>query len=201
MGITRRFVLAGAMAGLGTVAGADPARAGLIVTMTESGGDVVIAGGGTADLTALTGAGGAAGHALIDPDSGIVAMGTTGSDSSDIYTGSGGPDSFGTGSTTNASTAGGDVFGIIFDNNLIVPRGYASGGALSATATYAGSTFVSLGVTPGTYVWTWGTGANADSFTLQIGPVATVPEPSSVVMTGIAALAGIGYARRRRRAA
>jgi hypothetical protein len=40
-------------------------------------------------------------------------------------------------------------------------------------------------VTPGTYTWTWGTGANADSFTLNIG-VSSVPEPSSLVLTGSA---------------
>jgi hypothetical protein len=34
-------------------------------------------------------------------------------------------------------------------------------------AIYSGATFASLGVTPGTYVWTWGVGAN-QNFTLKI---------------------------------
>jgi hypothetical protein len=42
-------------------------------------------------------------------------------------------------------------------------------------ATYSGATLATLGVTPGTYKWTWGTGAN-QNFTLQIkipGPART----------------------------
>ena len=50
---------------------------------------------------------------------------------------------------------------------LSVPTGYVSGTALSDSATYSGTTLATLGVTPGTYVWTWGTGAN-QKFTLQI---------------------------------
>jgi hypothetical protein len=50
---------------------------------------------------------------------------------------------------------------------LTVPAGYVSGTALSDSATYSGATFATLGVTPGTYVWTWGTGAN-QNFTLKI---------------------------------
>ena len=52
---------------------------------------------------------------------------------------------------------------------LIVPRGYVSGTFLSNSATYSGKTLATLGVTPGTYVWTWGTGAN-QNFTLKILP-------------------------------
>ena len=44
--------------------------------------------------------------------------------------------------------------------------GYVSGAALSNSTTYNNVTFASLGVTPGTYVWTWGTGAN-QNFTLR----------------------------------
>jgi hypothetical protein len=50
---------------------------------------------------------------------------------------------------------------------LSVPKGYVSGNPLSDSATYSGQTFATLGVTPGTYVWTWGNGAN-QNFTLKI---------------------------------
>ena len=52
---------------------------------------------------------------------------------------------------------------------LNVPRGYVSGTALSDLAIYSGKTFATLGVTPGTYLWTWGAGAN-QNFTLKILP-------------------------------
>ena len=61
---------------------------------------------------------------------------------------------------------------------LLVPQGYVSGNPLSGTATYDNATFASLGITPGTYTWTWGTGV--DSFTLQIGP-AGVPDAGSTI--------------------
>ena len=45
--------------------------------------------------------------------------------------------------------------------------------------------------------WTWGTGANADSFTLQIG-AAAVPKPASLPLL-VMGLAGLGMALRTRR--
>jgi hypothetical protein len=78
---------------------------------------------------------------------------------------------------------------------LGVPQGYVSGNPLSDTATWDSTTFASLGVTPGTYVWSWGTGAN-QNFTLQIGPAAA-PEPGTLTLLG-AALASFAFLRRRR---
>ena len=79
-----------------------------------------------------------------------------------------------------------------------MPSGYVSGANLSETAAYNGATFASLHLTPGTYTWSWGTGANADSFTLQIGPLAVVPEPASLALL-VMGLAGLGMMRRTRR--
>lgn len=68
---------------------------------------------------------------------------------------------------------------------LSVPLDYVSGSALSDSSTYYSQTFSSLGVRPGSYVWTWGSGATADSFTLDIG---SVPEPSSALLFALGLL-------------
>src|SRR5262249_37969983 len=47
------------------------------------------------------------------------------------------------------------------------PHNYVSGAALSDSMTFNNATLATLGVTPGTYVWTWGTRAN-QNFTLKI---------------------------------
>jgi hypothetical protein len=55
-------------------------------------------------------------------------------------------------------------------NILITPEPYSSGDFISGSMTFTGQTFTNLGVTPGTYTYTWGTGLNTDSMTLQVGP-------------------------------
>ena len=71
----------------------------------------------------------------------------------------------------SANTGSGDFVGIqvLWDGHgiLIVPQGYVSGAALSDSMTFNNATFASLGVTPGTYVWTWGTGLANQNFTLH----------------------------------
>jgi len=59
-----------------------------------------------------------------------------------------------------------------------VPQGYVSGNALTDSMTFNNATLASLGVTPGTYVWSWGSGLANQDFTLQIG---AVPDDGSTV--------------------
>ena len=54
-----------------------------------------------------------------------------------------------------------------------MPYGYTSGASLTGIATYAG-TFSSLGIAPGTYNYTFNSGVNLDSITIN-----AVPEPST----------------------
>jgi hypothetical protein len=61
--------------------------------------------------------------------------------------------------------------------------------------TFNNATLASLGVTPGTYVWSWGTGLANQNFTLQIG-AAGVPDGGTTVMLLGMAFGALGMARR-----
>jgi PEP-CTERM motif len=175
-----------------------PTHAGFVVNVTESGGNVVATGSGTLDTADLSiyFYGGGPLSSYINPVAGQLYVG---GGTYDDYYGISGPSSFGQGGFHPASSDTGDSVGEIAGYYLVVPQGYVSGSMLNDTATWSGQTFSSLGLTPGTYSWTWGTGANADSFTMNIG-VSSVPEPGSLMMLGTGSLAILGFARRRRRA-
>jgi hypothetical protein len=82
---------------------------------------------------------------------------------------------------------------------LILPFVYTSDSLLSDDAIYNNATFASLGVAPGTYVWTWGTGAD-QSFRLEIG---TTPLPAALPLfaTGLGAIGLLGWRRKRKNTA
>ncbi len=101
-----------------------------------------------------------------------------------------GSTTFGLGFSVLGSSGSGPVVGVQTSAGLLtVPVGYSSGDVLAtSTGTWVGATFVSLGMTPGSYVWTLN-GQAPDTFTINIGPVDTsVPEPGSMIMT----LGGLG---------
>lgn len=165
---------------LALVVGILPAYGGVIVTATEIGGDVVFTGSGTLDTTALVFDLSGTTSGFVRADVGMV----LGSGDFDAYlfttpSSFGGPGSFGTGvDDFTATSETGDVFGLDFTFlNLGVPAGYVSGSPLSGSATFAGESFASLGITPGNYEWTWSTVTGTDSFTLQ-----AIPEPSTFAL-------------------
>ena len=135
------------------------ASCGYTVTLHQVGPNVVATGRGPIDLTGLSIMSyHVATETDIEPANGGIFTGT--SAFADLYHGTlSGPASFGSGSATFTQRASGDMVGIHKMQDLIVvPTGYVSGTALSNTATWRGHTFATLGVTPGTYVWKWGTG-------------------------------------------
>lgn len=174
------------------------AQAGYIVTFLQIGPDVVATGSGSLDVTALSadGIGGACCGAVV-PLFGTVITGF-GPSGNQAYVGTiTGPASFGSGfPATAANINSGDIVGIQGGGGgfLVVPPGYVSGAALADTSIYSGKSFASLGVTPGTYVWTWGTGVNQDSFKLAIG----VPDSGStfgLLLLSLVALFGVSRFR------
>lgn len=97
----------------------------------------------------------------------------------------------GTGSATifASSKSGTKSIGLQNSTQIKLQENYVSGADISGTATYNDHSFSSLGITPGTYVWTM-TGSN-DTVTLSV-----IPEPSTTVLAGLAC--GLGLFRRRR---
>ena len=174
-----------------------PARAAYIVTFNEVGPNVVADGGGSINLTGLTSFSPLGLHGFVDPlfgeeVTGPATIGTTGT-----YRGASGPTSFGPGIGGLADSGSGDLvgFGIFIFGPppvIAVPIDYQSGAPLVDSSTYLNASFASLGLTPGTYVYTW----SSDSFTVQIG--SAVPEPASLALLG-SGLLGLLAARRARK--
>jgi hypothetical protein len=182
------------------------ARAGTLytVTLAQVGSNVVATGSGSIDLTGLTLAGGfGAAAPEIDASLGYLNMGPASGLSINGYSGFTGPTNFGSGGGFAASSGSGadvELLAIIVAGYnsaplIWVPSTYVSGAALGTTTdTYDNETFSGMGLTPGTYTWTWDGGA--DSFVIDVA----TPEPSSLLLLGTG-LVGLASALRRRKAA
>ena len=180
---------------------------GYVVTLEQIGPNVVATGSGAINLTGLVLAGTANSNgAVMTPFLGFIDTGPTSSVPLVGFKGITGPTNFGAGSSTLASSGMGNDVEIAGTDPqlgtpiLFLPSGYVSESALSDSAIYDFQTFASLGVIPGTYVWTWGTGTD-QSFTLEIVPAPIVPAP--IVGAGLPGLifgAGglLGWMRRKR---
>ena len=179
-------------------------EAAFTISVAETGGNVVATGSGSLNIDSL--AAGAPGSAasFVQANGGSLYVGPTALTAVVPYTGVTGPANFGAGAFTVADSGAGDIAGIDAGNALVVPNGYVSGAALSGSATWNATTFAGLGLTPGTYTWTWGAGANADSLTVQIGPmisaqnVPTLSEWSMVMLSTLLVFATLIAMRRQR---
>ena len=163
------------------------AKGSVILTLSQDGPNVVLNGSGTANLAALTTNQSGGCQSLLG--SNFIEAGALGLCA--LWGNMSGPTSLPVTGFRAASSSSGDIIGVenYFGSFLlIVPFSYVSGSALAGTATFSGATLSAVGATPGTYVWTWGSGATADSLTLQVG--AAAPEPSTILTVG-GALLGI----------
>jgi hypothetical protein len=135
--------------------------------MQQEGPNVIIEGSGSINLAGLSfGRTGNYPEGFMEPSTGIILV----NGASDFYSGITGSSSFGPGGQIRTENPIGHPVSVLpGDGQLGVPQGYVSGGTgdtLSNGMTFAGATLASLGVTPGTYVWTWASG----SLTLFIVP-------------------------------
>jgi hypothetical protein len=179
---------------------AGTARAGVLIAIEQVGADVVVEAAGTIDTTGLTFHSSFVGFPDIRPSAAGIALGPTDGQSVDSYTGVMGPISFGPGGINFPSSGSGDLFGVSgLDGSIAVPQGYKSGTSLLSNGKYEGQSFSSLGLTPGTYGYSWGTGDHVDTLAVMIGVAAEVPEPPTLALTvGGLALVAVAHALRRR---
>jgi hypothetical protein len=189
------------VAGL-SVAAAPKADAAYVVYLYQDGGNVVGTGSGSIDTADLGFIEDFAPPVQVNASVGYLGLGSGGSVV--VYGSISGPHTFGSGGAFNASSGSGSFAvlegdtGVPSEEVLAVPSSYVSRSALgTSTDTWDSTTLAALGVTDGTYVWTWGGGADADSFTLNIGVAPPIPEPASTALL-VTGLAGIALGRRRR---
>jgi hypothetical protein len=187
------------------------AQGKVTVNAFERGGDVWFSGGGSLSTLAWEQIGGEEDFAFIDPGK-ILLVGETPSVAAfrffnpDNFVG---PTDFGPGGQTFADSGSGgnadgsiagDIFGLFFDSKqLIVPGGYKQGTALSGLSIYNNVTLAGLGMNTGSYKWSWGSGNQADSLTLNVGAdLSPVPVPAAFWLFGTALIGFIGVSRRRK---
>lgn len=184
---TKAYLLGGICALAMLCAGS--AQASFDLTITQVGSNVVETGAGTIDTAGLTYQFTGSTSSYIWPSIAYTLLGPAGS--VDFYTGTiTGPGNFGSGPQTYSSFRSGDTVGIAGSSDaLAVPAGYVSGNPLADSTTFANATFMSLGLTPGVYVYD----LPSDTFTVDIGVPVPTPEPASVaLLAGIVGMIGAG---------
>jgi hypothetical protein len=188
-----KIVLTGALVAL-TFPTSKPADAAVIINIVQDGSNVVATGSGSIDTADLTSAGFGGNQAgLYAPTAGVLfGPSPSGLIIGQRYQGISGPSSFSQTSFIyyGPSSASGDVFGVDgADGILNVPGIYNSNSPLSATEIWDNTSLSGMGLAPGTYVYTWGSGADADTLTVNIS---AVPEPSTWTMM-ILGFCGLGF--------
>jgi hypothetical protein len=171
-----------------------------IIDITQVGANVVMTGSGVIDLDGLTllGSGPLPGFGIIWPDAAEILVGTG---SVDLYTGASGPTSMGSGAESQATTGSGGQFGVGDSTGTFIiftPAGYVSDTPLLSTSTFDNTTLAKLGLTPGTYRYTWAPSVTAADGSLTVNVSGVVPEPSTWAMMALG-FAGIGLLAYRKR--
>ena len=180
---------------------ASAADAAMILRLEEVGGDVVVRGSGTINLSGLT-----LKASLNDYDNIFTSIqlyagpATIGDGVVDQWSGMTGPSTIGTDDSVfiPADAGTGNLFGVVSDDRsdpggtplplLVLPRSYVSGTALNGTTRYVEQTFATMGISPGTLTWTL---PSADTVTIT-----TDAEPVPAPLGVASAAAVFAYIRR-----
>jgi cell division septation protein DedD len=148
------------------------------VSVSQVGPNVVWSGSGSFNLTSLT---------LNENIPGVTGgfnqpfaqfiIGPTSPSGATTYSGSSFttfPNSFGSGGGLAPSSSSGSLFGVVQTagpsgpREVVVPPGYVSGTVISGSMTYDTQTIAGMGLSGGTYTWSWGTGGNTSTIVMTI---------------------------------
>ncbi len=174
------------------------AHAGIIVNIFDQANGMMVQGSGTLNITSATYShtlntvNAVRANAAVTPGPHMSTM----ADMYRIFSGFAGPTDIGPGNFTSTGNVGsGDLFGINFSLLptqllLLVPAGYVSGEALVGQSFHQNQSIDSVGLTPGQYTWTWGSGPDADFYTVNVAPA-----PGTLALLAL----GAACSRRRKR--
>jgi hypothetical protein len=184
---------------------AAPLRAGIVINMAESGSDVVATISGSI--------GSLAGATLDQTSAPAVNFNAFRADDDALFGFSDGtffsnynnyfipifPSNFGPSSAYFAATSGSASANMFFRETpaqMWIDQNYTLGTPVTGTLTWANQSFATLGVTEGSYLWSW----TGDSVTLNIGAgPAPVPEPGTWAAAALLA-GGAAFMSWRKRA-
>jgi hypothetical protein len=188
-GLPRLAVSASALLALLPVS----SNAAIMIDVAQVGPDVIATASGSVNVSALTNPFAFQVSASVFPSQGVLVVGSISTTSVTWYQGATGPSSMGSGgSAVNASSGAGQSIGVLGGSSILLPTSLTP--TLSGSATFAGTTLSQLGLSVGTYTWTWGSGLNADSLTISV-----VPEPHQYAAVAGLCLVGVGLWRRHAR--
>ncbi len=180
---------------------ATPASAAVTFSFARVGNTVVLTGSGSLNLTGAFLNGSGSQNGFVNPEGGSLAVGVArNGNGTDVFsyqfiTSAG---AFGTAGFRDGTADAGSVFGLDAFNGggfVTVFRDYVSGSALSGSTTFRRQTFVSLGLTPGSYVYR----LPNDTVTVFIPGASAVPETGtwSLMIAGFGMIGGAMRTRRR----
>jgi hypothetical protein len=173
----------------------------------DASGNVDETGAGsidTAGFTQFDQSGSASSVASVNGGNADAIAGPTTYTGVELGSGISGPTEFGTGSGHAADSGTGGIVGIAGADRdspifVVLPVGYISETPLADSAVFDNTTIAGLGLTPGVYVYTFGSGLTADSLTVDISST-PVPEASPIAALTIPLFVGLLVRRKRRSA-